>query len=409
MKKLLAILLCALLFSACSCCLPALADDLADECKIYHAEKGRLDYLTDHDDATGVLLREADEHVLEIRPGATPVASLSLVMGHDILPFTVQTQDADGCWKVIAEVTDTDYAQRYVSFPAQSKLFRLVFAGEEPAALSLREVYLFAENQVDPELAHDWQTSCDKADIMTIVAHPDDELLWFGGTIPYYAGQQGLKVQAVYMTCSDYQRRIELLNGLWHCGVRNYPEIAWKTDRKDSDMDATYYIWGRDKTCAYLVSLLRRYRPEVVVTHDVNGEYGHSQHLATSDAVYQAVLKASDPDYDPESAERYGIWQVKKLYRHMGKDAGTIMDYDQPLSAFDGKSAYTVAKEAFDMHITQHETGHWRVPGAGDPYDSTRYTLAFSTVGDDVLGNDMLENIPPETLSNYSVEGDDGQ
>ena len=32
----------------------------------------------------------------------------------------------------------------------------------------------------------------------------------------------------------------------------------------------------------------------------------HSQHLATSDAVYQAVLKASDPDYDPESAALYG-------------------------------------------------------------------------------------------------------
>ncbi len=382
-------------------CAPALADDLAGECKIYQAEKGRLDSLTDHDDATGVQLREAVEHVLEIRPGATPVASLSLVMGRDMLPFTVQTQGADGRWTVIARVADTDYAQRYVSFPPQSQPFRLVFAGEKPAPLSLREVYLFAEGQADPALAHDWQAPCDKADMMTIVAHPDDELLWFGGTIPYYAGQQGLKLQAVYMTCSNYQRRIELLNGLWHCGVRNYPEIAWKIDRKDRDMDATYYLWGRNKTCAYLVGLLRRYRPEVVVTHDVNGEYGHSQHLATSDAVYQAVLKASDPDYDPESAALYGVWQVKKLYRHLGKEAGTIMDYDQPLSAFEGKSAYTIAKEAFDMHMTQHESGHWRVPGPDQPYDSTRYTLVFSTVGEDTQGNDMLENIAPETLSNY--------
>ena len=38
-------------------CAPALADDLAGECKIYQAEKGRLDSLTDHDDATGVQLR----------------------------------------------------------------------------------------------------------------------------------------------------------------------------------------------------------------------------------------------------------------------------------------------------------------------------------------------------------------
>ena len=95
------------------------------------------------------------------------------------------------------------------------------------------------------------------------------------------------------------------------------------------------------------------------------------------------------------------MWQVKKLYRHLGKEAGTIMDYDQPLSVFGGKSAYTIAKEAFDMHMTQHESGHWRVPGPDQPYDSTRYTLVFSTVGEDTQGNDMLENIAPETLSNY--------
>ena len=52
-------------------------------------------------------LREAVEHVLEIRPGATPVASLSLVMGRDMLPFTMQTQGADGRWTVIARVADT--------------------------------------------------------------------------------------------------------------------------------------------------------------------------------------------------------------------------------------------------------------------------------------------------------------
>ena len=61
----------------------------------------------------------------------------------------------------------------------------------------------------------------------------------------------------------------------------------------------------------------------------------------------------------------------------------------------------TIAKEAFDMHMTQHESGHWRVPGPDQPYDSTRYTLVFSTVGEDTQGNDMLENIAPETLSNY--------
>ena len=94
-------------------CAPALADDLAGECKIYQAEKGRLDSLTDHDDATGVQLREAVEHVLEIRPGATPVASLSLVMGRDMLPFTVQTQGA--CQSCASAGSACPSANRYTS------------------------------------------------------------------------------------------------------------------------------------------------------------------------------------------------------------------------------------------------------------------------------------------------------
>lgn len=360
--------------------------------------------LNDHDDSNGVQFAAKTEHVLEIVPGDTPVASMSLVFGGNILPFTVQEQDEKtGQWRVIAQVADADYAQRYVQFTPQAKRFRLVFSAPTAQMLSLREIYLFAQDRADPALAHDWQPSCDKADIMTIVAHPDDELLWFGGTIPYYAGQQGLKLQAVYMTCSDFQRRVELLNGLWHCGVRNYPEIAWKIDRKSGSMEESYQLWGREATYKYLVGVLRRYQPEVVVTHDVKGEYGHSQHLATSDAVYRAVLLSADASYDPQSAQQYGAWQVKKLYRHLGENAGVVMDYDQPLSAFNGKTAYQIASEAFEKHESQRVSGHWHVAAAGEENDSTRYTLVYSAVGADEMGNDLLENIAPECLSTYNA------
>ena len=400
-KTALCLLLCLLLALPCLS-VAEQSRQVNRSCRIYFANGTELaSRLNDGRLLTEVNGVEAVEHTFYIDPNGQTVDAVCVQYGEHILPYVVQAQDAQGDWQQIGAYTG-DYAQGYAAFPARSQRFRLVFARDgEKLPLSLRQINVFTPGDTPAIEAREWQPSCEKADLLLIVAHPDDELLWFGGTIPYYAGQQGLKLQAVYMTCSNYQRRIELLNGLWHCGVRNYPEIAWKIDRKDRDMDATYYLWGRNKTCAYLVGLLRRYRPEVVVTHDVNGEYGHSQHLATSDAVYQAVLKASDPDYDPESAALYGVWQVKKLYRHLGKEAGTIMDYDLPLSAFGGKSAYTIAKEAFDMHMTQHESGHWRVPGPDQPYDSTRYTLVFSTVGEDTQGNDMLENIAPETLSNY--------
>ena len=42
------------------------------------------------------------------------------------------------------------------------------------------------------------------------MAHPDDELLWFGGALPTYAGERGMAVQVMYMACNSYLRRLEL-------------------------------------------------------------------------------------------------------------------------------------------------------------------------------------------------------
>ena len=52
--------------------------------------------------------------------------------------------------------------------------------------------------------AREWQPSCEKADLLLIVAHPDDELLWFGGALPTYAGERGMAVQVMYMACLLY-------------------------------------------------------------------------------------------------------------------------------------------------------------------------------------------------------------
>ena len=52
-----------------------------------------------------------------------------------------------------------------------------------------------------------WQ-DLDKAELMLLVAHPDDELLWFGGLLPTYAGQRGLKVQVVYAAAPSPFRRL---------------------------------------------------------------------------------------------------------------------------------------------------------------------------------------------------------
>ena len=198
------------------------------------------------------------------------------------------------------------------------------------------------------------------------------------------------------MTCENALRRQELLNGLWHCGVRNYPLLCGLKDVRYSAVDAAYQCWGRETAYKTIVRAIRRFQPDVLVTHDILGEYGHTQHIVTSDAAYQAVLLAADPGYDPDSAQQYGAWQVKKLYRHLGDAPTTRMDWQQPLAAFGGQTGLEIAAQAFKMHASQQDILWPTPPGPGEQYDSTVFTLVYSTVGPDEAGNDLLEHIEAE-------------
>ena len=163
-----------------------------------------------------------------------------------------------------------------------------------------------------------------------------------------------------------------------------------------SAVDAAYQCWGRETAYKTIVRAIRRFQPDVLVTHDILGEYGHTQHIVTSDAAYQAVLLAADPGYDPDSAQQYGAWQVKKLYRHLGDAPTTRMDWQQPLAAFGGQTGLEIAAQAFKMHASQQDILWPTPPGPGEQYDSTVFTLVYSIVGPDEAGNDLLEHIEAE-------------
>jgi LmbE family N-acetylglucosaminyl deacetylase len=362
-------------------------------CRIYFANGTDRAYrLNNGSMLDPVEMSDSDSYVFHIDPMGQSVDAVCVQYGEYILPYRVQAQDAQGAWQDIA-VYDAEYAQGYASFPQRSEPFRILFYGDEKKAkLSLREIYVFAPGEGLPEQAGAWQPACEKADMLVIAAHPDDELLWFGGTIPTYAGELGYAVQVMYMTCGQPSRRLELLGGLWECGVRNYPDIGDFYDGHVKSMAAAYKKWGEDETYLRIVRAIRRYRPEVIVTHDINGEYGHYQHMVTSDAVYTAVQLAADETYDEQSLQAYGAWQVKKLYRHLGKTPTTVMDWSTPLSAFDGATGMEIASRAFALHVSQ-AVADWKVAAKGSRSDSTLYTLCYSTVGEDVAGNDFFEHI----------------
>lgn len=403
----LAALVCALF------CLraPAFADaarDITNECRLnMEMCENSVFSMRDRNIESVCTAGKQVDPVVSVTVGDTPCAGAYVDFGFNIFPIEAQVK-RDGMWVKIGENTQSDYAQSYIAFetvPAGGR-FRLVFKSEGAyRVLAIRELYLFSEGEKS-DIVHEWQPSVEKADLMVLSAHPDDEVLWFGGTLPYYAGEKGLNVVVSYMTCGNSCRRIELLDGIWHCGVRTYPDIGSYRDKKPDKIGNMYYEWGgRGAVYENLVARVRRFKPEVIVTHALDGEYGHPAHLVCSDAMLKVVEMAALPEVYPESAKRYGVWQVKKLYLHKGAENVNTMNWRLPLSAFGGKTGYDVAVEAYDYYITQpHKPGYYVVADENHKHNSFIYTLAYSAVGQDVLGGDFFENIRTDTRPDAAAE-----
>lgn len=298
-------------------------------------------------------------------------------------------EKTDDKWQTVAEGS-RDYDHALVELGGKSH-FRLVEDSGVTTRLKINEVFVFGEGEL-PDWVQRWEPTPEKADLLVLAAHPDDELIFFGGTIPTYAAERKMNVVVAYMTYANVARKSELLNGLWHMGLRTYPVIGNFGDSYTRKMNEMYDAWKKEKVRKYVMGLVRRYKPEVMVTHDVGGEYGHGAHKVCADVAKYCVENSADASVLPELAKKYGTWSVKKLYLHMGESNNTFMDWNVPLESMGGKTSEQLAQEAFLLHVTQQKT-EYVVTDEGET-GNARFTLVHSEVGSDVVGGDFFENIP---------------
>lgn len=307
----------------------------------------------------------------------------SIYLEWDKIPET-WTLTADG---VSVTVEKDGFLHQYVRLDAPAS--EVILYTEAP----LCEVYAFEPAAEIPDWVQIWEPTWDKADLLLLPTHADDEHVFFGGMMPYYAVEKGYRVQVAYLTnhWSRADRPHELLDGLWTVGIRNYPVISQFPDRWADSLEQALERFDKEAMVAFQVEQLRRFRPSVVIGHDLNGEYGHGVHILNAVTLTEAVEYAADATLYPESAQTYGVWDTPKLYLHLYPEQEIIMDWDVPLTAFDGKTAMEMARLGFACHASQQ--GYFYVYGAGDAHDSRRFGLFRSLVGPDVVGGDVFENI----------------
>lgn len=172
--------------------------------------------------------------------------------------------------------------------------------------------------------------------ILACFAHPDDEVFGTGGTFLHYAAQ-GAAIHLVCATRGDVgevsdpslattetiaQVRTEEL----HCSARILSiQDPILLDYRDSGMAGTpenedpraFINAPTADVVGKLVGIMRRLKPDVVITFDPKGGYGHPDHIAIHQHTLAAVRAAGDAAQFPEAG---AAWQPGRLfYRAMAQ------------------------------------------------------------------------------------------
>ena len=303
--------------------------------------------------------------------------------------WALQLQGEDGAWETVS-YTEGAYLSEALELPEGTSRFRIANAPGLSRRMMIAELHVYGAGTLPPEVQR-WSPPADKADLMLVVAHPDDEVLWFGGMLPTYAGERKKTCQVCMMVPTMPYRRLELLDCLWTCGVENYPVWAAYPDSFSATLQGQYKHWNRSGVYKRITGWIRQFRPEVLLTHDFSGEYGHGAHRVCADAVSHCLSLAADPKKYPESAKEYGTWDVPKCYIHLYNENVIDMDWRQPLSAFGGKTSFEVAEAGFRCHVSQQSTDY-HVEDFG-PWDNSLFGLYRSLVGPDEAKDDFFENL----------------
>lgn len=333
------------------------------------------------------------------------IAYLSIRFGRPYAAYTV-TDDDTGTSHEWSPKYLHDFLDLEALFGYVPKTITLHF---NSGSAILYELSAFSSGEL-PDTVQRWEEPKDgETDLVLFSAHCDDEHLFFAGILPYYAGERNYQVQLVYLTnhvaAGGYERMHEALDGLWTAGVHNYPIWGEYYDYPVENIGDAYryfnaYGWPEEHMVGFAVEQLRRLKPTVAVGHDFNGEYGHGQHMVWADVLAKASEASGDAAQYPESAETYGAWDVPKTYIHLYEENPIVMDWDQPLNAFEGKTAWEVSMKAYRCHASQIadlQVADWyfadNATAASVVYYSPReYGLYRTTVGEDVKKNDFFEN-----------------
>ena len=204
--------------------------------------------------------------------------------------------------------------------------------------------------------------------LLVVGAHPDDE-----DTTLLALVARGLGGEAAYLSLSRGEggqnligpelgpalgliRSRELLAAREIDGARQFFTRAYDFGYTRS-IDETLELWPREVLLEDAVRVIRRFRPQVIVSvFPPDGRGGHGQHQASGIVAGEAYRLAGDPDAFPElAAEGLAPWSPEAFYRASWWDpeAATARMPTGVLEPYAGRSVLQLAMASRSLHRSQ--------------------------------------------------------
>ncbi|RYJ24603.1 N-acetyl-1-D-myo-inosityl-2-amino-2-deoxy-alpha- D-glucopyranoside deacetylase MshB [Streptomyces sp. L-9-10] len=174
--------------------------------------------------------------------------------------------------------------------------------------------------------------------LLLVHAHPDDESINNGATMATYAAEGAL---VTLVTCTlgeegevippelahlaaDREDRLgahrigELAAAMRELGVTDHRFLGGPGRFRDSgmmgleqnDREGAFWHTPVDDAAAYLVEVIREVRPQVLVTYDPNGGYGHPDHIQAHRVAMRGAALAAEPGFRPGLGAPHAIDKI---------------------------------------------------------------------------------------------------
>ena len=165
--------------------------------------------------------------------------------------------------------------------------------------------------------------------MLVIFAHPDDEAFGTGGTLAKYASV-GVRTTLVCATRGEVGeisdpdlatpdtlpsvREQELLCSAETLGLEKVIFLGYRDSgmigTQDNEHPDAFMQANEEEVIDKLVGIIRRVKPQIVLTFEPNGGYGHPDHIAIHNHTVSAFHKAAQEDYGVELGE---AWHTDRL------------------------------------------------------------------------------------------------